>query len=192
MSELPWRQRTQLIQGPPGPMGSFLAATAAWTPGAVLNGATASTTITVNGAMVTSPAWAAWSASLPAGVILTAQVTVANTVLVTLINLSGSTQTITAGTVTATVPPGSVGVFLNGSSAWSPGTIANNGLATLTVAVTGAVLGQDAWAAFLTALPAGVIVWASVSSAGNVQVCMINLSGVSQTISPSSVNVSVH
>jgi len=155
-------------------MGSFLAATAAWTPGAVLNGATASQSVTVNGAMVTSPAWAAWSAALPAGVILTAQVTAANTVLVTLINLSGSTQTIAAGTVTATVPPGSVGVFLNGSSAWSPGTIANGALVSLTVAVTGAVLGQDAWAAFLTALPAGVIVWAAVSSAGNVQVCMIN------------------
>jgi hypothetical protein len=192
VSELPWRVRTSLVQGPPGPVGTFLAATLAWTPGAVTNGSNVQTTVTVNGAMVTSPAWAAWSAALPAGVILTAQVTAANTVTVTLLNLSGSTQTIAAGTVTATVPPGSIGIFLDASSTWSPGLIAVNGVATLSVTVTGAVFGQQAWAAWLTSLPAGVIVTAAVSAANTVQVLMINLSGSPQTISAGSVNVAVH
>lgn len=75
----------------------------AWTPGAIAAGATASTTVTVTGCALGDLVMAGFSLALPAGCIITGAVTTAGTVTVTIANLSGSSQTIGAGTVRAMV-----------------------------------------------------------------------------------------
>jgi hypothetical protein len=76
------------------------AAPASWTPGSINNGAFASTTVTLTGALVGYPVLPpAWSAALPDGVFLYGQTKVAGTVTVYMVNLSGSTQVIAAGDV---------------------------------------------------------------------------------------------
>lgn len=98
----PWRFRTKLIKGPPGPTGK-ITVTAAWTPGVIASGSTVSITVTVTGAALGMVAMGAFSLALPAGVVPAAAVTAANTVVVSLLNLSGSSQTLGAGTATAEV-----------------------------------------------------------------------------------------
>jgi hypothetical protein len=94
----PWTYRTKLIQGPPGPPGVILG-TAPWTPGAIASGAAVSQSVTVTGALVGQVAMGAFSLSLPAGVFCLG-VAGAGVVEVTMVNLSGSSQMIAAGTVT--------------------------------------------------------------------------------------------
>lgn len=97
-----WRFRTKMIQGPPGPPGT-LKNTGNWTPGLILNGASASLTVTVTGAATGMTALGAFSLALPAGVIISAAVTATNTVVLTIANFSGSSQTLAAGVATAEV-----------------------------------------------------------------------------------------
>lgn len=92
-------RRVSLIQGPPGPPGTVQGSPTPWTPGLIANGGFAVTTVTVTGAIVGFAALPAWSAALPDGVFLTAQVTAANTVKVYMFNFSGSGQTPSAGNV---------------------------------------------------------------------------------------------
>lgn len=71
----------------------------AWTPGTILNGAAATTTVSAANAQLGQPAVASFSSALPTGATLSAQVTANGTVTVTLGNLSGGSITIGAGTV---------------------------------------------------------------------------------------------
>lgn len=79
--------------------------TIAKTWGTVAAGAVSTQTYTVNGAQVGDYALASMSIALPSGVLLHGQVTAANTVTVTLYNLSGSEQTIGAGSLRVGVIP---------------------------------------------------------------------------------------
>lgn len=78
--------------------------TAAWTPGAVNNGASVSLTVSVpNVSSAAQMAMAAFVGPLPAGCVLMATVIATgsvNTVNVVLYNLSGANQNIAAGTLT--------------------------------------------------------------------------------------------
>lgn len=71
----------------------------AWNPASVADGAMVSQSVTVAGAALGDQAVAAFSLALPAGMMLTAAVTAANTVVVTLFNKSGSVQDLAAGTL---------------------------------------------------------------------------------------------
>lgn len=90
-------RRTTLIQGPAGPPGTRVAGPIAWSPGTIPQADFVVTTITLSGASPTNCAIAAWSAVLPDGVFMTAQVTATDTVKVYMMNLSGVSQSITAG-----------------------------------------------------------------------------------------------
>jgi Right handed beta helix region len=72
-----------------------------WDPSSVATGAVTSTTVTVTGAAVGDQAHASFSVVLPAGCFLASEVTAADTVTVSLVNLSGSTQDVASGTLTA-------------------------------------------------------------------------------------------
>jgi len=74
--------------------------TAIWDAPSVASGASTSTTVTVTGAAVGDLATVAHSVAVPAGCLLTAQVTASNTVTVTLLNLSGSAVDLASGTLT--------------------------------------------------------------------------------------------
>lgn len=69
----------------------------------VADGATASTTVTVTGAIFGDHATASLNVFVPAGVLITAQVTAANTVTVTVFNKSGGAVDLTSATIRATV-----------------------------------------------------------------------------------------
>lgn len=100
--DAPWRIRTKLIQGPPGPT-KLTSGSVAWTPGTINAGASASVSVPVTNAVVGQTALGAFSLALPAGVLASACVTAAGTVTVTLFNLSGVSQTLAAGTAWADV-----------------------------------------------------------------------------------------
>lgn len=85
--------------------GSFITTFATWTPGAVTNSSFVSATVVVNNLSPPSPAYVGFSIALPTGMILDARVNAANSVLVTLFNFTGSTQTIGAGTLQVTGSP---------------------------------------------------------------------------------------
>lgn len=91
-------RRTTLIQGPAGPPGTVRGPVTGWTPGAIASGSFVKTTVSVTGALVGFPCLApAWSVALPDGVFTWAQVVSNGTVAVYMMNLSGATQTIVAG-----------------------------------------------------------------------------------------------
>ena len=90
MPDQPWRIRTELIQGPPGP-GKYLSASQAWTPGTIDAGASVSVAVTVATAAVGQSVIApGFSLALAAGVLISAQVSSANTVTVTIFNASAA------------------------------------------------------------------------------------------------------
>lgn len=70
-----------------------------WDPPSVADGAMTSTTVTVTGVAFGDFIRASFSQALPAGMQLTAEVTAANTVTVTLVNHSGGTLDIASGTL---------------------------------------------------------------------------------------------
>jgi hypothetical protein len=70
-----------------------LSGTSSWNPGAIANGASASKTISVAGAAVGNTVKVGIFPALAAGMLLTGQVTAADTVTVTLGNLSGGSVT---------------------------------------------------------------------------------------------------
>jgi len=80
-----------------------LTGTAAWTPGAIGADAGVTTTVTVTGAALGDPCEPGYNQVLAAGLILSAQVTAANTVTVQIRNVTAGSITPTAGTVRATV-----------------------------------------------------------------------------------------
>lgn len=71
----------------------------AWTPGVIPNLAGASISFVLLGATLSDLILASFSLNLPSGVFLIANVQSFNNVQVTLLNLSGSSQTIGAGTI---------------------------------------------------------------------------------------------
>lgn len=77
----------------------FLTGNASWDPGSVNSGAVASTTVTVTGAAIGNTAIASFTVALPAGVMMLAAVTAANTVTVTLLNQSGTAVNLDTGTL---------------------------------------------------------------------------------------------
>lgn len=77
-----------------------------WDPPSVASGASTSTTVTVSGAAIGDAAEALLSvpgSGLPSGVVVTADVTAANTVTVTLFNLSGSARDVSPATLRVSV-----------------------------------------------------------------------------------------
>lgn len=72
-----------------------------WNPPSVADNAMTSTTVTVTGAELGDEATCSFSLALPAGVLLSAVVTATDTVTVTLLNRSGSTQDIASGRLRA-------------------------------------------------------------------------------------------
>lgn len=73
--------------------------TTTWNPASIATGAATSTTVTVTGAAIGDIVVPSFSLAVPAGVILTANVTATNTATVTLANLSGSTVDLGSGTL---------------------------------------------------------------------------------------------
>jgi hypothetical protein len=103
MSDQPWRIRTELVQGPPGP-GKFFSGSASWTPGTIGAGASVTKTVAVVGSVLgQSVVPPGFSLVLPAGVLASGQVTAPDVVTVTLTNFSASPVTIGAGTVSVAV-----------------------------------------------------------------------------------------
>jgi hypothetical protein len=74
-------------------------ATVTWNPPSVASGASTSTTVTLAGAAVGDTVVASFSIAVPAGLILSAAVTAADTVTVTLANLSGAAVDLASGAV---------------------------------------------------------------------------------------------
>lgn len=77
----------------------FLSNFITWNPNSIANGAMTSTTVTVNGAAVGDPVICGQTTLNVAGLQLTAAVTAANTVTVSLVNHSGTTKDIASGTL---------------------------------------------------------------------------------------------
>jgi hypothetical protein len=80
-----------------------LSGTVAWTPTLIASASYLTKTVTVTGAALGDTVAVGYSVALAAGLIISGQVTAANTVTVTIINLSGSGVTPGAGTVRADV-----------------------------------------------------------------------------------------
>jgi parallel beta-helix repeat protein len=78
-------------------------ATSAWDPPLLAHGSTVSTDILVNGAQVGDTVAVGFTQPLPSGAILAGAVTAANTVTVTLLNMTGSSFDLPSGTVRADV-----------------------------------------------------------------------------------------
>jgi hypothetical protein len=81
----------------------FLSATTTWDPPSVATGAAITTTITVTNAALGDTAAASFSLALPDNVTIAASVSVANTVKVTIVNLSGGAVDLASGTLRADV-----------------------------------------------------------------------------------------
>lgn len=77
--------------------------TVVWDPASMAAGAQVNTTVTVTGAVVGDAVAAGFSTALPAGVLISAAVTAADTVRVTLLNESGVVQDLASGTLRAQV-----------------------------------------------------------------------------------------
>jgi hypothetical protein len=78
-------------------------ATASWNPCSISAGSFASTTLTVKGAVLGNIATAGFSQTLPRGCTISASVTAADTVRVTIANQSGSSASIGSGTLRVAV-----------------------------------------------------------------------------------------
>jgi len=89
---------TSLTLGSGQAIDKHLRATASWTPGTIVNLAGVTTAVTVTGAALGDNPFASFSLALPAGCFVFAAVTATNTVTVTIMNFSGSSQTVGAGT----------------------------------------------------------------------------------------------
>lgn len=77
----------------------YLTVSATWDPASISDGATAATTVTLSGATLGDFAVASFSNAVPAGAILAASVTAADTVTVTLFNKTGSALDLASGTL---------------------------------------------------------------------------------------------
>ena len=82
---------------------SALIGSAVWDPANVTTGNMTSTTVTVTGAAIGDVAVPGLSVAVPAGALLTASVTAADTVTVTLYNLTGGDLDLASGALTVFV-----------------------------------------------------------------------------------------
>lgn len=73
--------------------------TTGWNPPPLADGAATTTTVTVTGASVGDPCTVGLGSVVPAGVLMTANVTSTNTVSVTMLNKSGATVDVVGGTM---------------------------------------------------------------------------------------------
>lgn len=80
-----------------------LSGTATWNPASLANGARESIAVTVTGAALGDTVAVGFTTAVPAGMIITGQVTAANTVTVTLYNINAGAQDLASGTVRADV-----------------------------------------------------------------------------------------
>ncbi len=76
-----------------------LTASANWDPPSMVDDGVASTTLTVAGAVIGDPVVAGFTSAVPAGAILSAQVTAPNTVTVSLLNRTGAGIDLVSGSV---------------------------------------------------------------------------------------------
>lgn len=168
-----------------GSSGSWLTGTASWDPVSLAPGEYVTTTVTVAGAALGDAAEASFSNAVPGGVLLLASVTAADTVTVTLLNISGTTQDLGSGTLTARVF--SVW-FFSGSTTLAP-SLNPGEYQTTPVTVTGAVVGDSALASLGVALPDGWVIYASVTASNTATVVIANFSGTAQTLASSTLTV---
>lgn len=96
-----WERRRVLSRA-----STELTGTAGYDPPSVANGACHTTTVAVPGAVLGQPVAVGFSIALPAGVFLSAAVTAADVVTVTLANMSGSNKDVGAGTLRVIVLQG--------------------------------------------------------------------------------------
>lgn len=82
--------------------GAFITAFATWTPGTVPNNGFVSAIVTVRGISPPMPAYVGFTQAIPAGCILHAVATSADTVTVSIFNFTGVSQVIGAGTLQIT------------------------------------------------------------------------------------------
>lgn len=82
-------------------------AQATWNPASLADGAMTSTTVTLTGVSVGYPTTCSFTVALPAGMVLSSAATAVDTVTVTLVNHSGSTQDLASGTVWVSTTGGS-------------------------------------------------------------------------------------
>jgi hypothetical protein len=81
----------------------MLVGTAAWNPASVAANSRASTNVTVTGAVVGQPVIAGFSSITAAGWFISGSVISANTVSVSILNVTGASVDLPNGTVTAIV-----------------------------------------------------------------------------------------
>lgn len=84
---------------------AWISADATWTPGTVANTGFVSATVTLRGISPPNPVYVGFTTPIPAGMVLHAICTSTDTVTVTLVNFTGSPQTIGAGTLHVTGSP---------------------------------------------------------------------------------------
>jgi len=70
-----------------------------------------------------------------------------------------------------------VGTCLRGTATWDPGSIADGAIATTTVAVAGAAVGDTVGVGFSLAVPAGAFLSGSVTAVGVVTITLFNKTG---------------
>lgn len=83
----------------------WISVNATWTPGTVPNTGFVSATVTMRGMSPPQPVYVGFTQAIPAGMVLHAIITSADTATVTLVNFTGSPQTIGAGTLRLTGSP---------------------------------------------------------------------------------------
>ena len=83
----------------------WISVNATWTPGLVANQGFVSASVQMVGMSPPQPVYVGFTTAIPAGMVLHAIVTSQDTVTVTLINFTGASQTIGAGTLHVTGSP---------------------------------------------------------------------------------------
>jgi len=84
---------------------SWISVNATWTPGTVANTGFVSATVQMIGMSPPQPVYVGFTQAIPAGMVLHAIITSQDTATVTLVNFTGSPQTIAAGILRITGSP---------------------------------------------------------------------------------------
>jgi hypothetical protein len=83
----------------------WISVNATWAPGTVANQGFVSATVTMRGISPPQPVYVGFTTAIPAGMVLHAVCTSTDTVTVTLVNFTGSSQNIASGTLRVTGSP---------------------------------------------------------------------------------------
>lgn len=171
--------------------GSMLTGSKTYDPPNLLNGEAVNTEVTLTGANPGDVVQASFSAVMPAGVYIgSAQVTSANTVLVTIVNESGEAEDVGSGTLkVSTLTPNT---FLTVLTPYDPPSLLNGEAVIIDITVNGALVGDVCSGSFAASLPDGVFLSTpQVIGANTVRHTIVNSSGVSVDLSASNLRTSI-